>query len=222
MKSVARNRIDLTGRTFGRWTVIGVATPGKNMKWKCRCKCGTERDVSGRNLRGGLTTSCGCRKDELTAQRNREGATHGMCGQTTFNSWRALMSRCRSRNDVQYKSYGGRGILVCENIASSPRNLLALLGARPPRDTIERIDNGAHYSCGKCPECLKNGWPLNVRWATRGEQNRNTRQNRNITIDGVVRCAADWADIYGIPRYLVRSRMHRGWPQARWFEPKRK
>ena len=30
------------------------------MYWKCQCDCGTVKDVCGRNLRNGLSLSCGC------------------------------------------------------------------------------------------------------------------------------------------------------------------
>lgn len=58
--------IDLLGKTFERWTVIGPKRmiPG-GTKWLCRCECGTEREVKSASLRGGLSTSCGCRQKEL-------------------------------------------------------------------------------------------------------------------------------------------------------------
>lgn len=58
--------IDLTGETFGEWTVIKRAndhiTPKgtKIPKWICKCNCGTERKVFGAILRNGNSKSCGC------------------------------------------------------------------------------------------------------------------------------------------------------------------
>nr|DAH18426.1 MAG TPA: restriction enzyme [Caudoviricetes sp.] len=54
---------DLTGKAFGKWTVIERAfdkSKSKGAKWKCRCECGTERIVWGKYLRQGASTSCGC------------------------------------------------------------------------------------------------------------------------------------------------------------------
>lgn len=59
----ARTRIDLTGKRFGRWTVLragalrGSATD-RTLMWLCRCDCGIEREVNGNNLRRGASTSC--------------------------------------------------------------------------------------------------------------------------------------------------------------------
>jgi hypothetical protein len=59
---MGRNTIDLTGKRFGRWTVLERApsSNGESM-WRCVCDCGTERAaVKGDALRGGATRSCGC------------------------------------------------------------------------------------------------------------------------------------------------------------------
>lgn len=63
--------VDLTGKRFGRWTVIGRAesrmSAGKPVVfWKCKCDCGTEKDVNGHSLRDGKSVSCGCfHKEQL-------------------------------------------------------------------------------------------------------------------------------------------------------------
>lgn len=72
----ADRRIDLTGRDFGEWHVLGPAGKSASGRplWHCRCSCGTERDVSASNLRSGQTTSCGHtrgikRRADITGQR---------------------------------------------------------------------------------------------------------------------------------------------------------
>lgn len=64
-------RLDLTGRIFGRLTVIepvGQARTG-NFIWRCSCACGGTADVVGYSLSRGHTNSCGC---ILTEQRTME------------------------------------------------------------------------------------------------------------------------------------------------------
>jgi hypothetical protein len=72
-KSTARphNFKDLTGQTFGRWTVLGLGQPcGRSLeiiRWTCRCDCGKVRDVEGCGLRNGASLSCGCLRLERIA-----------------------------------------------------------------------------------------------------------------------------------------------------------
>lgn len=69
--------IDLTGKRFGRLTVLCRAENARNMlRYRCRCDCGKEKVVFAHNLRTGSTNSCGCQqyarppkpKDDLTGK----------------------------------------------------------------------------------------------------------------------------------------------------------
>lgn len=65
-------KIDMTGKTFGLWTVLNEAEERRNGKvyWNCRCACGIERAVSGSDLRNGSSTGCGCVRNQNAADRN--------------------------------------------------------------------------------------------------------------------------------------------------------
>lgn len=69
---------NLKGKKFGRWTVIEKAERPKHIKdkdlyWLCKCECGTERIVNGRDLRNNKSTSCGClRKETLTLKLKKD------------------------------------------------------------------------------------------------------------------------------------------------------
>lgn len=63
--------IDLTGKTYGRLTVIGRdenSSDGR-VRWKCRCSCGNESIVLSWGLKSGQTKSCGC--FDLEQKRSR-------------------------------------------------------------------------------------------------------------------------------------------------------
>lgn len=65
-------RADLTGRTFGRWTVQGPvpsAGAGPKTKQRCICSCGAIADVRTSHLLAGESTSCGCQLREKLRQR---------------------------------------------------------------------------------------------------------------------------------------------------------
>ena len=72
------NRIDLTGKRFGRLQIISLDEEESNngiLYWKCKCDCGKIISVRGGNLKNGSTRSCGCiskekiRYDDLTGKR---------------------------------------------------------------------------------------------------------------------------------------------------------
>lgn len=64
--------IDLTGRRFGRLRVIKRAenTRVGQANWQCTCDCGIGCVISGKNLRAGLTRSCGCLHSEWVRYAN--------------------------------------------------------------------------------------------------------------------------------------------------------
>lgn len=69
-------RIDLTGQTFGRLTVLGFAyrnERGVNF-WHCLCRCGNMTTIRGDALRQGSTRSCGCLAHEVRVGRGKESA----------------------------------------------------------------------------------------------------------------------------------------------------
>ena len=79
--------IDITGQTFGNWSVLSY---NKELKqWLCECNCEkhTKKYISSADLRRGKTTNCGCkRKKDLTGQQfghlivdNYAGEYHWNC-----------------------------------------------------------------------------------------------------------------------------------------------
>lgn len=71
----------MTGKQFGRWTVIKqvedhISPSGKHRAvWLCKCTCGNEKEVLQIGLKDGTSQSCGCLKNELTAKRSKEMLT---------------------------------------------------------------------------------------------------------------------------------------------------
>lgn len=66
--------IDLTGKKFGRLTVIKEYKNinNKRIKWECKCDCGNIVITTGDSLTTKKTTSCGCkRKETRFLQRKR-------------------------------------------------------------------------------------------------------------------------------------------------------
>ena len=62
MGRVIRLRKDITGKTFGSWTVLYFSrnSSSNNKYWMCRCICGNIKEVAYSSLTDGQSKSCGC------------------------------------------------------------------------------------------------------------------------------------------------------------------
>jgi hypothetical protein len=62
---------DLTGKKFGRWTVIKrVNSRNRETFWLCRCECGKEKEIWRMHLIRGKSKSCGCLAKETASKRH--------------------------------------------------------------------------------------------------------------------------------------------------------
>lgn len=105
--------IDLTGQSFGFWEVLSqLAEKTKNgqIKWRCRCSCGTEREITSNSLRSCNSTSCGCNHNpnltglkfrhlkviELDVNNKAEGKRHWRCSCRCGNEIIATTNQLKS------------------------------------------------------------------------------------------------------------------------------
>lgn len=126
-----------------------------------------------------------------------------------YAAWRAMRNRCNFKSSPTYlKYYIQRGIRVCDRWMNSYENFLSDMGRKPgPEYSLERINNRLGYEPGNC------------KWATKSEQSRNTSRTIFITKDGVKKPMVQWAEELNLPRTVIYSRIKKGWPAARLFEP---
>lgn len=99
--------IDLTGKKFGKLTVLEKAEPHytksgvSKVFWKCVCDCGCVTDISAVSLSSGQTLSCGCANiEDLSGKRFDRLSVVTYVGDLKDNLWRC---RCDCGNVVDIK-----------------------------------------------------------------------------------------------------------------------
>lgn len=125
--------------------------------------------------------------------------THGQKGTRLYNIWRNMKARCHNSKNKDFKHYGGRGVVVCNEWAHDFAAFYQWAHANGYSDdlTIDRIDGNGNY----CPN--------NCRWITIQEQQKNKRGNRHITYKNKTRNISEWAEIIGIDRKTLEYRVEK-------------
>jgi hypothetical protein len=200
---MARRRKHIAaGTRFGRLTVLQEASTRVSGRYAydCLCDCGTRITTPTKFLLRGFRKSCGCLAvDSVRARSTLHGHATTGAHSPEFRAWRNMISRCRYPSNNRYHRYGGRGIKVCERWLRF-ENFLTDMGTKPPRTSLDRVDNNGNYEPGNC------------RWASPGDQARNTRKTRLIEFGGETLCMTDWATKLGVRFRLVQYHLSRnGW-----------
>ena len=127
---------------------------------------------------------------------------NGLSDVPLYKVWCNMKDRCNNHHNKRFDHYGGRGIRVCEEWATSYQCFCEWATENGYKEglSIDRIDNDKGYS------------PANCRWSTYTEQNRNRSFNKVITYKGKTQCVSAWAEEIGIKDATIRSRLKRGEP----------
>lgn len=174
--------------------------------WHCRCNaCGTYKSIMQSSLIHGKTKTCGCgmRTHGLTL------GPKGCLKRLEYSTWIGAKNRCFNENSEHYADYGGRGITVCAGWHHDFKAFYEAMGPKEKGQTLERIKNDYHYSCGKCEECKRNGWPMNCKWETPRRQSWNRRSTIYLTYEGVRKSLPEWAAEMGWDSRRLWQRLFR-------------
>lgn len=202
IRCVPRTAIDISGRKFGRLTVLERVAherkPGLiETKWRCLCECGAIKDLYSGHIRSGKTQACGClRLERSSIAAKKLMTTHGLSKTKEHDAWHAMRQRCNNPNNKSYHRYGGRGIKVCKRWEKF-ENFFADMGKAPSGGTLGRIDNNGNYEKRNC------------RWETTMQQGRNKETCVYIEYNGRRQTQTEWAREAKIPpssfRYFLKK-----------------
>lgn len=140
------NRIDLTGKRFGRLTVIKFyGRISGRVHWFCQCECGNKCHVSAASLVRGLTRSCRCLEQEMRSGKNHwhwqggiTSASEKIRKSIEYRIWREAIF---ARDNWTCQECGKRGGVYIHAHHIKPF-------ARFPKQRLA-IDNGVTL-CTKC------------------------------------------------------------------------
>lgn len=188
----------IPGTRYGMLTVLkDLGLINKYTMILVRCDCGEERKVRYSGLRSGNSTSCG--RCSLVKHGYAHNHHPEPIKKSTYRIWCGIIQRCTNPNATHYKSYGGRGVLICERWREF-ENFIADMGTRPTvRHSIERVNVNGNYD------------PSNCKWALPDEQARNRRNVRQIEYNGEVKTIADWARAIKVSERCLGMRLRSGW-----------
>lgn len=192
-------RKDLTGKTFGRWTVLGVSAHD-SYKWVTQCLCGEMGLVTQAALQNGMSRSCGCAKSRLhkmvkgTLVKLPENPLF-IRNDTNpvFHAWRVMKLKCCNPNNSSYPAHGALGIKVHLGWKDNFEAFAEHVGPRPDKGyTIQRFNPELDFA------------PGNVRWAPGRQHPDNEAANPTVTYQGRTLRLKELADQLGLPRHLLR------------------
>lgn len=188
---------DLVGKRFSYLTVNKLlGTVNKQRTWDCICDCGNHRAVTTAMLQYGHAKSCGKCNLKHQTMRDRLTMWHGPDEKRLSLIFKDMYKRCYNQNCKSYRSYGGRGIYICDEWLNDRKLFVkwSLENGYSQDRSIDRIDVNGPYA------------PWNCRWVSNLCQANNKRNSRRVTTtDGTSFTVAEWARIFDmIPLALYK------------------
>jgi len=164
--------VNLVGKKNNYLSVISFdSKKNGRLYWLCKCDCGNEKVVSGKNFVAGSVKSCGCFHKKQTSIASIK---HGKSRSKIYAAWVAIINRCYNKKYYAFHRYGGRGIFMCDKWRLSFESFYIDMGDPPTvNHSIDRIDNNKGY------------YKENCRWATKKQQALNTSVVKIQVLDGV-------------------------------------
>lgn len=126
---------------------------------------------------------------------------HGLRHTRLYRIWLQMKNRCFNTKTLRYIDYGARGITVCDEWRNDFKAFYdwAMSHGYSDELTIDRINNDGNYD------------PTNCRWVTVRQQNRNSRHNTLLTLNGETHCLSEWSELTGLSKACIQNRLKYGW-----------
>lgn len=173
MRKIAKNRVDMSGKTYNSWKVIEPdleKSKGKALYWKAEClECTNVFSVWGANIRSGLSkrcTACGCKHTHnkqtgqiRTKRTSRESAFYYLHKDLKKSAKKRKLKWELSASDVydivnrNCHYCGVAPSLLCSPLKHQGLNQKNVDGANILRNGIDRVDSSKGYTIDNVVPC---------------------------------------------------------------------
>lgn len=118
---------------------------------KCICTCGTITTPTVKNFINGISKSCGCVRTNILISRNTKYFNNNIC---IANIYKGILKRCYNSKSKDYKNYGGRGVIMCQEWKNDYQKFLDWCLSNGYKKGLEldkdKIGSGLIYSPTTC------------------------------------------------------------------------
>ena len=156
---------DLTGLTFGRWTVLGLdRTEVRQTKkqisnvrfWLCQCSCGNKKSVVGPALVYGHSCSCGCfhMESKSKPETRKKLSKEGTAFRHLLHSYKASAIRRGLSWELTNEQFRDITTSPCRYTGYKPSAVIrSKFGEEYIYNGIDRVENTKGYTVENCVPC---------------------------------------------------------------------
>lgn len=148
-KGIKRKTEDLTGRKFGKLTVVCLTKSDQgHIRWACKCECGKALIVRASHLKRREVESCGCSRGRPT-KWHEEGESEQ---RHAYSCYKSQAIRNFLSWELTFEEYMKLVSLPCYYCGSPPSNVMRSRGEFIYQG-IDRADNDRGYTISNCVPC---------------------------------------------------------------------
>lgn len=197
---------EYVGKKYGRLTVVNIEwpRPKRELRWRVRCDCGTEKFVIPYNVVNGKTKSCGCFREEVLARHGDDLLRY---------RWEGIVGGCCDPEHPFYKNTGRYGVSICDEWKNSYEAFRewALENGWEEGKCIGRRDTTGDYTPENCVCCTRAELAQVHKAGRTRPVGRARSAERVVVYWGKERRLGDLCEEKGLSLNTVLNRLNRGW-----------
>ena len=157
---------DLTGKKFGRFTVIKRVNCNiipKVTMWECKCDCGNIKNVPAGRIKSGGAKSCGCIVIENSIKLSKKNSKRTPRESTAYKIWNDSYNN--SGDDLSFEDFLKLSQMDCFYCGAKPSNVQNIANKKSSEyfrnnakfiyNGIDRLDSQKYHTLNNIVVCCK-------------------------------------------------------------------